>query len=215
MSGPFRGMRYLNHRDDFVDYNMLLGTYELEVRPALSEVLTGGRYSSVIDVGAAQGYYVVGLAMLRPDLRVIAFEKSPEWREQIGRMAEANGVQGRIGVREFCEPAGLRDALQEPVRTFLIMDIDGGEKELLDPAKVPELISVSILLEVHDMFVPGVTDLIRQRFSSTHDVEHIPVKPRTLEDFPFPVPSFLGRSYRGVLDERPPGNDWLYMTPKA
>ena len=45
------------------------------------------------------------------------------------------------------------------------------------------------------------------------DIEY-PVKPRTLDDFPFQVPSLLGPSYRGILDERPPGNDWLFMTPK-
>ncbi len=214
MSGPFRGMKYLTHPDDFVDYTMLLGTYELEIRPALSAVLTGGRFKNVIDVGSAQGYYVVGLAMVRPDLRLVAFETNPKGREQTVRMAEANAVGERIEIRGLCEPASLRDVLRDPARTFLIMDIDGGEEELLDPAKVPELASVCVLLEVHDMYVPGVSDLIRDRFRSTHDIEHIPVRLRTLADLPFQVPSLLGRGYLGVLRERSPGNDWLFMRPK-
>ena len=51
-------------------------------------------------------------------------------------------MSGAIQVREFCE---MRNG---PAGTFLIMDIDGGEKELLDPAKVPELGFLLSLLEV-------------------------------------------------------------------
>jgi hypothetical protein len=184
MSGPFMGMKYLNHPDDFVDYTMLCGTYEKEILPALSPLLDGA-FEVVIDVGSAQGYYVVGLAMRRPDLRIIGFESNPEGQAQITRMAEVNGVGGRIELRGYCDPAGLRNAIEDASRTFLIMDIDGGEQELMDPTKIPQLASMTILVEVHDPYVPGVTELIRERFRDTHDIQHIPTNPRTLVDLPF------------------------------
>jgi predicted O-methyltransferase YrrM len=211
MSGPFQGMRYLNDPADFLDYSMLLGTYERELHPIIASLASSG-LRTIIDVGAAQGFYVVGLARNCPDARIVAFESNPEGVEQLHRMARANGVDGRIETRGFCSPEALAEAIHEPSKTLVIMDIDGGEKDLLDPALVPALGRCTILLEEHDFLVPGIIDLIHQRFASTHAIERIEQETRTKSDLPMRS-AVLDRWLVATMNERPPGNSWLYLKP--
>ena len=61
-SGPFQGMRYL---DEIVWGSVTprwLGCYEWELHGAVRQILDRG-YKTIIDVGCAEGYYAVGLAL--------------------------------------------------------------------------------------------------------------------------------------------------------
>lgn len=59
-SGPFRGMKYLRASTGSVILPKLIGTYENELHFVFNEI-RGNNYDQFIDVGAAEGYYVVGL----------------------------------------------------------------------------------------------------------------------------------------------------------
>lgn len=54
---------------------------------------------------------------------------------------------------------------------MIICDIDGFEDQLLDPAKAPALCKADLLIELHDVFVPGVTARLKTRFAPTHTWE--------------------------------------------
>lgn len=61
--GPFAGLRYPSH--DAVGSSLwpkLLGSYEAELAPTF-EALCATPYRTVVDVGAAEGYYAVGLGL--------------------------------------------------------------------------------------------------------------------------------------------------------
>ena len=74
LSGPFKGMRYpLRSSGQGGLLPKLLGTYERELSPAI-ERLISDRPTLVVNVGAAEGYYAVGLALRAPQAQVIAFE---------------------------------------------------------------------------------------------------------------------------------------------
>src|SRR5438132_1427624 len=68
--GPFAGMRILD-QNPFLPY--LLGTYELELHSVLERLLERN-WDRIIDIGAAEGYYAIGLSMRCPDAQCIAFE---------------------------------------------------------------------------------------------------------------------------------------------
>ena len=68
--------------------------------------------------------------------------------------------------------------------TFVLIDVEGAEIALLDPAKVPPLRDATILVETHDLLVPGCRDTIARRFAATHVIEEVTTSTRTLDDFP-------------------------------
>lgn len=79
LSGPFCGMRSLSSTEDFVDYSMLLGTYEKELHPLVAEIQASG-FHTMIEIGAAQGYYAIGFSLVCPWMNIITFESNPKAR---------------------------------------------------------------------------------------------------------------------------------------
>lgn len=61
LSGPFKGLMYPRESVGSAWAPKLLGTYESELSPTIERIVSGG-YRSVVDIGAAEGYYAVGLA---------------------------------------------------------------------------------------------------------------------------------------------------------
>ena len=216
LSGPFQGLRYPAYGIGSEYFPKLLGTYELELHPTL-EVLAGTDFDHVIVVGAGEGYYVGGLARLFPSARIVCFEADPDGRTAVADMAVANGFSGRLDNCGFCQPANLRSVLPECGRTLLVMDVEGGERELLDPETLPALARTVIVVEVHDCFEPGLDELLRRRFQATHHCEDILSQPRTPDDTrELPLPDDLRRRTLPLMNEgRPAQMRWFVLTPVA
>lgn len=187
--GPFAGTQLLlSGPSERLLPCYMLGTWELEIQSAI-EQLAQRDYGTVINIGAADGYYATGFARRMPKAQVLAFEAVSELHDIIRRTAAANGVADRVHIGGYCDSAALRAALaraKPPI--LLVVDIEGYETQLLDPSAVPELRSVDLLIETHDAAVPGCTELLIDRFRSSHMVERFTARPRELRDFP---PDFL------------------------
>ena len=221
VAGPFRGMQFeLSPLSGRHLLGYLLGSQELELRDAIDQVVAAG-YRTILNVGAADGYYTVGLAMRLPQAQVEAFEALPELHPVIARAARANGVANRVAIHGTCTAEALNERLTAASSpTLVVMDIEGGEAELLDPAAVPRLAHADILVETHDAFVAGVTETLIGRFGETHEVTCYTARPRMLSDFP---PGFLPRFRHlfprlavELMNERRTGlQRWLLLTAKA
>jgi hypothetical protein len=198
----------------------ILGSQELELRAAIDSIIARD-YRTILNIGAADGYYAIGLAMRAPQARIEAFEALPELHPVIARTAAVNGVASRIAIEGTCNPGllGARlAAVEGPV--LILMDIEGGEIELLDPGATPELARADILVETHDAFVANATATLIDRFQATHDIACFTARPRVLDDFP---PDFLPRLRRWfprlaveLMNERRTGlQRWLLLTAKV
>ncbi len=90
-SGPFTGMRYGPTAVGSAYIPKLLGTYERELAPLIEQACSQSpRW--IVDIGAAEGYYAVGLAMRNKSAQVIAFEDEERGRVSLLRTAELNEV---------------------------------------------------------------------------------------------------------------------------
>ena len=129
VAGPFRGLKCPSDEIRSANFPKILGVYEME----LHHVFRNHRFSTIINIGAAEGFYATGLAKLWPGCRVRAFEAEPSGRDAIFHYAELNGVKDRIDVRGFCDPEAFQRALVDlrGPDTLVLMDIEGGEDELL------------------------------------------------------------------------------------
>jgi hypothetical protein len=211
--GPFAGLRYSDEVDtapgDLVA--KLLGTYERELHGPISEWIAA-RPSQVIDVGCAEGYYAVGLAMKLEQATVYAYDIDPRARDRCARLARLNDVEQRVRVRGACEPSSLAEFPEHGVA--LLSDCEGYERTLLDPASAPRLRHWPIIVELHEFIDPSITDTIRSRFAHTHDLEIIEGEDR-LDDAREELAFTSSRRRAAILGERRPGRmRWAHLRPR-
>jgi predicted O-methyltransferase YrrM len=216
-AGPFVGLKYGGVSQGSAYIPKLLGIYERELTPQVAEIVSL-HPRLIVDIGAAEGYYAVGLARLLPEARVIGFEMEASGREALSAMAARNAVAERVEVRGKCEPHDLVAALGHEDSAVVICDVEGYEEVLLDPAAVPRLANAAILVELHDFLVPGLRETIRERFAASHEITLITQEPRTRQDFPWRTlgTALLPNAYLdwAVSEWRPVVMEWYWMVPK-
>ena len=216
LAGPFRGMRYGNIAIGSEQPPKVFGTYEKELWPLIHDVVAR-RPKSIVDVGAAEGYYAVGLATRLPSANVIAFELSKEGRDQLKVNAEMNKCADRIHICGKCGPDDLRGVALAHKPAVVIVDVEGAEDEILSPDTVQALESSKLIVELHEWVVPNIKELLTKRFQNTHASTVIQSRRRTVFDLPKRSVSgwIYGRWWKGLLDEkRPCTMEWLILEPK-
>jgi hypothetical protein len=193
----------------------LLGSYEEELHPAFEE-LSAEQFDAVVDIGASDGYYAVGMALLWPGAKVTAYEMNPFPTRVCEALAAANDVRERIELRGECTASELR-ALRPSARTFVLCDCEGVEAELMDPEQVPWLRSATLIVELHEFARPGVQELITRRFEPSHDVGVVQSHRRYAGDYPalaeVPGVDYIDREL-GVNEFRPVRISWAVLRPR-
>jgi hypothetical protein len=216
VSGPFQGLRYSVQSQGSYHSCKILGTYEKELHSIINSI-QAAEYDTLIDIGAAEGYYAIGLACTSSIKNVIAFEAEQKGQALMTEIAKKNKLKTPIDVRGRCEMADLQLLLETSGLTIIICDVEGYEAGLLDPSLVAGLRRVSMLVEIHDSMRPGTGDLLKRRFQSTHSVASVCTAPRTWEDFP--EKTVLSRSLpraltvRAMNEGRASQMSWFWMVP--
>jgi hypothetical protein len=215
LGGPFAGMRYVGRAVGSAWCPKLLGTYELEIQAAVENAI-GWRPDVVVNLGAAEGYYAVGLARRLLETKIIAYEACGQFHSLIGRLAARNGVAARCEVRGTATLAELEVDLATADRPLVVCDVDGAELALLDPDAAPTLRRAAILVELHDVLTgQPIAEEIRGRFAATHDIEEFKSRRRTAADLPEGV-RLPHRMVKIALAERDPDSEeWFWMRPRG
>ena len=173
ISGPFEGLSYGNlEAHCSALHPKLLGSYEMELIPTIRDAIDR-KYATIADVGAAEGFYAIGLALKIPGAKVIAFEQEEDARGELAALAALNHVAERIEIRERCEPQDLAEIGIE--QGLMILDCEGYEENLLSTEMISTLKSWDFLIETHDGISPEVTMRLEERFSKTHQTSRIEI----------------------------------------
>lgn len=218
VSGPFVGMRLdLSPVSSRHLLGYVLGTQEMELGRIVESAIARN-HGRVINLGAADGYYAVGLARRLPQAEVVAFEALAALHPVLQRVARLNEVEGRILLRGLCRTADLENELRLAGGrgALVVADVEGCEVELLDPTRVPSLRRADILVETHDLFVPRCTEILVERFRATHRIERVVARPRTMADFPAGFLPLMTRvmprtALELMHERRPDTQNWLWM----
>ncbi len=215
VAGPFRGLRFTDRSSWGAAAPFLVGSYEEELHGPLEDLISA-RPTTVIDVGCAEGYYAVGLALRLPEARVFAYDVDPLARQLCAAMAALNDVDTRVHVRGECTVSELQ-ALSGP-GVLLILDCEGAELDLLRLEQVPQLASTTILVELHDFIDSTITAIILSRFRETHAITLHDSRARNLDAYEVLTP--LSREDRATaVDETRPLDphpmQWAVLVPEA
>ncbi|MBV8206462.1 MAG: hypothetical protein JO041_06695 [Acidobacteria bacterium] len=207
--GPFAGMKYASDTllpSSGGGLQKLLGAYEIQCAQFVTMAIATG-YSQVINIGAAEGYYAVGFALKLPGAEIVAFEADHQNRCLLEKQARLNGV--RVQVEGLCTPGTLSERLKPAA--LLVVDCEGAELQLLDPAKVPELRSADILVEFHDYLNPELSGTILRRFEQTHRHEIVPQERPSAALYPLLSPLSPEDQACFLNEPRLPGMTWGFL----
>ncbi len=168
---------------------VLTGSYEHELHDAFERAIAHP-YTRILNIGCAFGYYSVGLALRMPQVEVFAFDTADKEQKRCRDMAVLNNTADRVHIGgEF---KGEDFAAYADKKTLALVDIEGEELVLLDPARYPALAKIDMIVELHDTYNERVH--IKNNYRSafmTHDVEIIYNKPKLFDFTTVTVPVIM------------------------
>ena len=189
----------------------LLGSYEDELHPYI-ELFANAGLDCVIDVGCAEGYYAVGLARLMPEVVVHAHDIDAKAQDACRALAQKNGVADRVIVGGEFKPQDFEAFAGR--RVLVMVDCEGAEVDVLQPALSPALAGMSLIVETHDIYREGALATLVERFSPTHDIVRVEQQFLAFE----PPPWFASLAHLdrllAVWEWRVSPTPWLVMRPK-
>jgi hypothetical protein len=218
--GPLKGFR-LNEHQIWGPPDLgprLLGLYEKDVLDRISKRQKS--WDWLINLGAGDGYYGIGLVKAGLAKRSICFEQSVEGQAALKLLAEANGIADRISIfgraeADFLDRRDLPDF--DLARTLIIVDIEGGEFSLLTKGILDRIRDTELIIELHGGFMPkapGIEERFIGQLQEFFSCEVFTMAQRDLSTIPEVVS--LSDSDRWLLcsESRPFLMRWVYCTPK-
>jgi len=167
MQGPLAGLDFLRESAEGCHIAKLLGCYEQPLQPFIESAIAAN-YPTILNIGCAEGYYAVGMARRMPGTRVLAHDLNPKAQQVCSELAQKNQVADRVSVGGLFAPADF--AAFSGQKVLVMCDIEGAERELLDPQASPALKGMDIIVESHECLIPGVTHLLIDRFKDSHQI---------------------------------------------
>jgi hypothetical protein len=167
--GPFTGL-HLNRETWWGKLDLgsqCLGLYEKELLDFI-ETLPDDRFSHFIDIGAADGYYAIGMLVSKKINNCICFEQSEKGQQTILANWQRNQAPGQLKILGEANEQSLSSLRPEELqRSLVLIDIEGFEFELLSTDFLAKLQSCTIIIEVHN-WVDGFLEKYAQLLRNAH-----------------------------------------------
>tara|TARA_Y100000389_G_scaffold18702_1_gene16215 strand:+ start:717 stop:1532 length:816 start_codon:yes stop_codon:yes gene_type:complete len=161
--GPFKGMKLSDDvwwsKNDRI--TQMLGIYEEHVLERLKDFSTQGA-SRFVDIGAADGYFAIGMAYSKIYSKVDAFEIEPKGQNSIKNNSAINQVENVVSVFGEADYSSLQNLLSEDIKTSFLVDIEGAEYQLLDEKMLLLLSKCHLICELHPWLVDDGYQLQRK-----------------------------------------------------
>jgi len=214
--GPFQGMK-VSEAVSWGDGDILpkyLGFYEAELAPFFDE-MQSQTFDFVVNVGAAEGFYAVGSALVLKTDRVIAVDIDQAALDATQENAALNGVGHKLEGMLGLDAEGLRALASTATRCLIISDCEGFELELFSDRAVEALKGSFCLVECHDFIGQDVAGLLAQRFSASHDIEIIEEGARNPNQYDILRSKSSLDRWLAVSEGRPETMRWLIARPRG
>lgn len=165
--GPLQGLDFLSKSTEGCHIPKLIGCYEQPLQPHIEHAIAAAD-PLILNIGCAEGYYAVGMARRMPNTRVLAFDLDPNAQQTCAALAQKNKVQDRVQVGALFKPQDF--ATYAGQRALVLCDIEGAERDLLNPDIAPALRGMDLIVESHECLIRGMTAQLIKRFEPTHSI---------------------------------------------
>jgi len=220
LNGPFKGMQYGSIGalcSTFIP--KIIGSYESELHPVIEEIIINN-YTEVWDIGCAEGYYAVGLALSMPNAQITAFDIELDARENCLELAKLNAVEERVEIGEKCDAVLINNFNFK--NGLILSDCEGYELEMFENVNLNET-KFDCLIEIHEWPLErNVEKRMIEKFSPTHEIIKIYSKSdirkaKEYSFFPFEVNKDISIIDRFNVFKECRGDEmlWIYCKRKA
>lgn len=148
--GPFTGLK-LNQDTWWGKCDLgsqCLGLYEREI---LDLIVGNGGYDHFIDIGAADGYYAIGMLFSGLAKKAICFESSKQGQTAIQQNWIANDSIGELEVYGEANTSSIQKLPERALKkTLVLIDIEGFEFFLLQKEVISRFQSCEVIIEIHN-----------------------------------------------------------------
>jgi len=212
--GPFKGLLYDITLPEYAEtkLNKIIGAYEDELHNWLQKIKLNS-YDSILNIGAAEGYYTVGLAKMFPTTSVISYEQDPTLNGVITKIVDINKLNNQVTIKGGFSITDIKETNSK--RVLIFMDCEGCEKILIGQNAI--LKKCDLLIETHNHIVPFITNDLIESFTDTHIITAISSSDGTIKVLKN-HPELNHLSYTDqitVLNEgRPCSSQWLLFESK-
>lgn len=210
LGGPFANMIIPGNTywDDGNASTKLFGVYEHELHDAIDHAIWR-RPQALINVGAAEGYYAIGMARKMPSLDVYAFDTNKDSRTLCAEFAAKNEVASRILILDGCQHPEEMHATNVPEHKLYIIDCEGSEYGLIDLDACPPLRTSDLIIECHDFLIPDVSSILADRLAATHAITRILPRLPDFNQFSFVRDAPNVMSVLALTEKRPMPCCWM------
>lgn len=188
--GPMKGFR-LDPESSWNAADLgskMFGLYEQEVLAMLQS--RRGKTDILVNLGAADGYYGVGMVKGGLFAKSVCYEATEAGREVIAKTAKLNQVTDRLDIRGAAD-AGFTEDLQasgiDLSRCLILCDIEGGEFDIFSPDCIARLGQAILLIELHEFMVPegdAKAKTLIDNLRATFNLTFVTTGARDLSKFP-------------------------------
>lgn len=214
--GPFKGM----HLGEEIHWGKadvaakIYGLYESEVL----DIIKDKTFDSLVNLGAADGYYPIGMLMKKMIDHAYCFEENPLGTKYINENAKLNHLDGGISMYGRADsqfhnqlPKGIAGG-----NNLLLCDIEGGEFDLFTDEVISAFKQSTFIIEIHDFKFDNGKDrrqVLMDAFKD-FDVEMVQSKPKQWSDIS--QITALGDNDRALVcsEGRRVLGEWLVAIPR-
>lgn len=185
LSGPFKDIIYPKlEATGSLLLPKILGSYEDELH-GIIEIVCKKKYTKILDIGCAEGYYAVGLASRIKNALVYAYDTNPKAIELCHLMASVNFISDRLNTGNFFSSKDLSN-FDFGISGLIFCDCEGYEIELFNKTNVNNLKNCDIIIELHDCFNDSISATILPLFESTHKLTLVKSKRnKSTKNYPY------------------------------
>jgi len=192
----------------------IYGLYESEMLDSIE----GKVFDSLVNLGAADGYYPIGMLMKKIVKHAYCFEENPLGTKYINENAKLNHLDDGISMYGRAD-SKFHNQLPEGVaggNNLLLCDIEGGEFDLFTDEVINAFSRSTFIIEIHDFKFDNGKEK-RQSLIDTFkdfDVEMVQSKPKQWSDID--QITVLSDNDRALVcsEGRRILGEWLIATPK-
>lgn len=212
--GPFAGLNYVGEAAGSNYLTKLIGVYE-EILHPIMETAKQRNYDTIIDIGCAEGYYLIGLGRSLPSAHLIGYDIDQKALALTKKLYELNHLPNKLTLIGDCTPSDLDSSIDD--NTLLICDAEGFEYTALDATSTPTLKNVrTFIVELHDFAVPGIKKILTDRFEKTHEVHVVKFKNGDASKYPYLMTIRNQSHLYTLLRERgEQEQEWLILEKKC
>jgi hypothetical protein len=193
----------------------LLGIYEQDILEFLGK--TKGQYKFLVDIGAADGYYVVGSVFSGIVDRAYGFEINEKSRDTMIENARINNVLDSVHIDSEATLAKVNSILNDENQGpgVFIIDIEGAEFDLLTYSFLKACKNSTLIVEIHEEndLNNKYKDIINY-CGNFFDISYFYNRTKTIPDLP--LINTINDNFRWLLcsEGRFKQMHWLVLTPR-